>query len=83
MDGVIIETTELADPAPILFTVFSHPVLQYHYYVDLVISTVDAMNEVLHLERNHEPSKQIAASDVIVLTKTDVAEAGAGLYGGI
>lgn len=85
LDRVVIETTGLADPAPILFTVFSHPVLQHHYHVDLVISTVDAVNGELHLDRNPESSKQIAASDVVVLTKTDVAEAGAacGLYGRI
>ncbi|HZC19073.1 MAG TPA: GTP-binding protein [Rubrobacteraceae bacterium] len=82
-DRVIVETTGLADPAPILFTVFSHPVLQHHYYVDLVISTVDVVNGELHLDRNHEPSKQIAASDVVVLTKTDVAQASAKLYGRI
>ncbi len=76
LDRVVIETTGLADPAPILFTVFSHPVLQHHYYVDLVISTVDAINGELHLDRNPESSKQIAASDVVVLTKTDVVEAG-------
>src|SRR5919199_170407 len=34
LDRVVVETTGLADPAPILFTVFSHPVLQHHYYVD-------------------------------------------------
>ncbi len=85
LDRVVIETTGLADPAPILFTVFSHPVLQHHYYVDLVISTVDAMNGEQHLDRNSESSKQIAASDVVVLTKTDVAEVGAAgrLYGKI
>ena len=75
LDRVIVETSGLADPAPILFTVFSHPVLQHHYYVDLVISTVDAVNGELHLDRNPESSKQVAASDVVTLTKTDVARA--------
>ncbi len=79
LDRVVVETTGLADPAPILFTVFSHPVLQHHYRVDLVISTVDAVNGELHLSRNRESSKQIAASDVIVMTKTDVAGAAGGL----
>lgn len=71
-----METTGLADSAPILFTIFSHPVPQHHYYVDLVISTVDAINGDLHLDRNPESTKQVAAADVIVLTKTDLAEAG-------
>jgi G3E family GTPase len=77
LDRLVVETTGLADPAPILFTVFSHPVLQHHYYVDRVICTVDAVNGNLHLDLNPESTKQVAAADVIVLTKTDVAIAGA------
>jgi len=76
LDRVVVETTGLADPAPILFTVFSHPVLQHHYYVERVISTADALNGHLHLDRNPEATRQVAASDVVVLTKTDVAEDG-------
>lgn len=74
LDRVVVETTGLADPAPILFTVFTHPVLQHHYYVDLVISTVDTVNGELHLDLNPESTKQVAAADLIVLTKTDIAE---------
>ena len=77
LDRVVVETTGLADPAPILFTVFSHPVLQHHYYVDLVIVTVDAINGALHLDHNPESTKQVAAADVVVLTKTDVTTTGA------
>ncbi len=76
LDRVVVETTGLADPAPILFTVFSHPVLQHHYHVDLVISTVDAVNGELHLDRNPESTKQVATADAVVLTKTDIAEPG-------
>jgi G3E family GTPase len=76
LNRVVVETTGLADPAPILFTLFAHPVLQHHYYVDLVICTVDAVNGEMHLDRNPESTKQVAAADVIVLTKTDVAKAG-------
>jgi G3E family GTPase len=76
LSRVVVETTGLADPAPILFTVFSHPVLQHHYYVDLVICTVDTVNGKLHLDLNAESTKQIAAADVIVLTKADVARTG-------
>ena len=76
---VIVETTGLADPAPILFSVFAHPVLQHHYYVDLVICTADAVNGDLHLDLNPESTKQVAAADAIVLTKTDVAKAAGTL----
>ncbi len=74
LERVIVETTGLADPAPILFTVFSHPVLQHHYRVDSVIVTVDTINGESHLDHNPESTKQVAAADVIVLTKTDVVK---------
>src|SRR5215208_1773586 len=77
LDRVVLETTGLADPAPILFTVFAHPVLQHHYNVDLVVSTVDTINGGLHLDLNPQSIKQVAVADVVVLTKTDVAGAGA------
>jgi G3E family GTPase len=76
LDRVVVETTGLADPAPILFSVFAHPVLRHHYYVDHVICTVDALNAETHLDYNPESTKQVAAADVVVLTKTDVAKAG-------
>lgn len=77
LDRVVVETTGLADPAPILFTIFSHPILQHHYHVDRVISTVDAVNGELHLSRNPESTRQATAADVIVLTKTDIAKTDA------
>lgn len=76
LDRVIVETTGLADPAPILYTVFSHPVLQHHYSVDLVVCTVDAVNGRLHLEDNPESEKQVAAADTVVVTKADLLEDG-------
>lgn len=74
LDRVVIETTGLADPAPILYTIFTDPVLQHHFLVDLVLTTVDAVNGNLHLDRNPESLKQVAAADKIVVTKTDIAE---------
>jgi G3E family GTPase len=74
LERVVIETTGLADPAPILHTIFSDPVLQHHFSVDLVLTTVDAVNGELHLDRNPESVKQVAAADKIVVTKTDIAE---------
>jgi G3E family GTPase len=74
LERVVVETTGLADPAPILFTVFSHPVLQHHYRVDRVVCAVDTVNGELHLNRNPETTKQAAAAEVIVLTKTDIAK---------
>jgi len=73
LDRVVVETTGLADPAPILHTIFADPVLQHHFSVDLVLTTVDAVNGDLHLDRNPESVKQIASADKIVVTKTDAA----------
>jgi len=73
LDRVVVETTGLADPAPILHTIFVDPVLQHHFSVNLVLTTVDAVNGDLHLDRNPESVKQIAAADTIAVTKTDVA----------
>jgi len=77
LDRVVIETTGLADPAPILHTVFSHPVLSHHFAVDLVITTVDAVNGRMQLEASPEATKQVAASDEVVITKPDLAGPGA------
>ena len=63
LDRVVIETTGLADPAPILHTIYADPVLQHHFAVDLVLTTVDAVNGELHLDRNPESVKQVAAAD--------------------
>ena len=74
LDRIIIETTGLADPAPILHTIVTHPVLQHHYTVDVVAATVDALNGEIHLNRNPESVRQISAADIIFITKTDIAD---------
>ncbi len=77
IERVVIETTGLADPAPILFTVFSDPVLQHRFEVESVVATVDAVNGSLHLDANPEATKQVTAADAIVVTKTDIVESEA------
>ena len=77
LDRVVIETTGLADPAPILHTIFTDTVLQHHFSVDLVLTTVDAVNGHPHLDRNPESVKQAATADKVIVTKTDLAEPGA------
>ncbi|MBA2691795.1 MAG: GTP-binding protein [Rubrobacter sp.] len=76
VERVVIETTGLADPAPILFTAVSDPILQHRFEIEAVVATVDAVNGNLHLDANPEAAKQIAAADSIVVTKTDMAEVG-------
>jgi G3E family GTPase len=75
---VIIETTGLADPAPILHTLMEDPLIGSHYRLDGVISTVDAVNGWQTLDRQIEAVKQAAVADRIVLTKTDLADAATG-----
>ena len=76
---VIIETTGLADPAPVLHTTMVHPYLVMRYRLDGVIAVVDAVNGAATLEAHPEAVKQAAVADRIVLTKTDlVGDAHAG-----
>ena len=71
---VVIETTGLADPAPIIHTLMEDPLIGAHYRLDGVISTVDAVNGDATLDRQVEAVKQAAVADRIVLTKTDLAD---------
>ncbi len=70
---VIVETTGLADPAPVLHAIMGHPVLMQSFSLDGVIVTVDAVNGMATLDRHAEAVKQVAVADRIVLTKTDLA----------
>lgn len=73
-ERVMIETTGLADPAPILHTLISDPVVSRQYRLDGVITTVDAVNGMATLDSQEESVKQAAVADRILLTKTDLAE---------
>lgn len=70
---VVLETTGLADPAPILFTVRTDPVLRHHYRLAQVLTTIDAVNGDGHLTHQPEALKQVTSADTLVLTKTDLA----------
>jgi G3E family GTPase len=72
LSRVVIETTGLADPAPILHTVMLHPYLVMRYRLDSVITLVDAVNGLSTLENHEEARKQAAVADRLVFTKTDL-----------
>lgn len=76
-DRVVIETTGLADPAPVLHTLTGDPLVTARYRLDGVIATVDAVNGGDTLDRACEAVKQAAVADRILLTKTDLADAAA------
>ncbi|WP_127090259.1 CobW family GTP-binding protein [Aquabacter cavernae] len=71
---VVVETTGLADPAPILFTLMSHPYLVLRYRLDGVVTVVDAVNGMATLDAQPEAVKQAAVADRIVLTKSDLMD---------
>ena len=74
-ERVVVETTGLADPAPILHTLMADPFLATRYRLDGVIATVDAVNGASTLDRHAEAVKQAAVADRIIMTKPDLADA--------
>src|SRR4051812_12373400 len=74
---LVIESTGLADPFPILSTVRSDPVLRHHFSLGTVITTVDAVNGARTLDAQPESVNQVASADRLVLTKTDLVTAEA------
>lgn len=72
---VVIETTGLADPVPVIASVIQHPYLDRRYAIDGVITVVDAVNGLATLDTLEEAVRQVAVADRIVLTKTDLPEA--------
>ena len=73
---VIIETTGLADPAPVLHTVMAHPYLTLRFRLDGVVTLVDAVNGMATLDAHEEAVKQAAMADRLVLSKTDLLADG-------
>jgi G3E family GTPase len=71
-DGIIIETTGLADPAPVAQTFFVDDTVRARTRLDAIVTVVDAKHLLARLEDSHEAAEQIAFADVIVLNKTDL-----------
>jgi G3E family GTPase len=70
---VVVETSGLADPAPIVNTLLSEPLVRHQYELESVVATVDAQ----HGLRGKESIQQAAAADVLVVTKVDLADGAA------
>jgi G3E family GTPase len=75
---VFIETTGLADPAPVLHVLMTHPYLVMRYRLDGIVTVVDAVNGAVTLDAHAEAVKQVAMADRLVLTKTDLLTSPAG-----
>ena len=76
---VVIETTGLADPAPILHTIMYHPYLMLRFRLNGVVTLVDAVNGDATLDAHEEAVKQAAVADRLVITKSDLVADGARL----
>lgn len=70
---LVIETTGLADPAPILNLLINHPYLAMRFKLDGVVTLVDAVNGMATLDAHPEALRQVVAADRLILTKTDIA----------
>ncbi len=77
LQRIVIETTGLADPVPVLQALMGHPVLMQVLKLDGVIATIDAVNSMVTLDAHIEAVKQIAVADRIVITKSDLVKADA------
>ncbi|MFD1327958.1 CobW family GTP-binding protein [Mycoplana ramosa] len=74
---VVVETTGLADPAPVIQAVIGHPVIAHSFRLDGVVTLVDAVNGLATLAQHPESVKQVAVADRLVVTKAALADAGA------
>ena len=70
---LVIETTGMADPGPILGNLMNEPVIESTFRLDAVIVTIDSQYGMQQIEQHAEARKQAAVADVLLLTKTDLA----------
>ena len=70
---VVVETTGLADPAPIIHTLMQEPLIFEHFRLARVVTAVDAVNGLKTLDLQPEAIKQVAVADALLVTKTDIA----------
>ena len=71
-DRVVVESTGLADPAPVIHTLMSDRFLEHRFMLGGIVTTVDATNGLSTIEKHKECEKQVAVADRIVITKTDI-----------
>ncbi|HVU34005.1 MAG TPA: GTP-binding protein [Opitutaceae bacterium] len=72
LDGILIETTGLANPAPVAQTFFTDDEMRQAFRLDAIVTVVDAKHVSQHLDADDESVKQVAFADVILLNKTDL-----------
>lgn len=77
LDGILIETTGLADPAPVVQTFFVDDDLKDRVALDAVVTMVDAAHFLDSVDSAHEMEEQVAFADILILNKTDLVDADA------
>ena len=75
---VLIETTGLADPSPVIQVVLADPLVNHAYVLDGVVTTVDGLLGMATLARHQEAVRQAAVADRLVVTKCDLVETADG-----
>jgi G3E family GTPase len=74
LDGIVLETSGLADPAPIVEAIRTDPVLVHHIVVSEIVVLVDAVNGLAHLRDEPLGRRQVETADRLVVTKVDAAD---------
>lgn len=74
LSRIVIETTGLADPAPVMQSVMGHPAIAQHFDLDGVITVVDAVHGLSTLDTYPEAVRQVAVADRLILTKVTLAD---------
>ena len=75
-DGILVETTGLADPAPVAQTFFVDDDVRRKTRLDAIVTVVDAKHVLTEIDQAHEAQEQLAFADVVLLNKTDLVSAG-------
>lgn len=75
-DRVVIETTGLANPGPVAQTFFMDDEVAMHYLLDAIITVVDAKHAMQQLDEHEEAQRQVGFADRLLLSKTDLTDAG-------
>ena len=76
---ILVETTGLADPAPIVQLLLNNPLVSHFLRLDTVVTTVDAANAIHQLDHQYEAVKQVALADRLLITKCDLVSNVAAL----
>ncbi|MDC0074950.1 GTP-binding protein [Alphaproteobacteria bacterium] len=73
-ETVVIETTGLADPSPIIYSLMTYDKIKYHFSLGNIITIIDVINGLNNLSKQQESIKQLAVADKVIISKTDISK---------